>query len=75
VARGKDMYGIGIAEIIVVLFLVLLVFGTRKLPEVGRGLGKVIRELKAVSQALTGAGSSVDTRQSATTPDEVGKRS
>ncbi len=46
------MYGIGIPEIIIVLALALLVFGGGKLPELGRGLGKAIKELKAASKEL-----------------------
>jgi sec-independent protein translocase protein TatA len=69
------MYGIGIPEIIVVLALALLVFGGGKLPELGRGLGKAIKELKAASKELTGRGSSSLDRTSATDPEEVRKRS
>ena len=69
------MYGIGIPELIIVLALALLVFGGGKLPELGRGLGKAIRELKAASKELTGGGSSTLDRKSATDPEEVRKRS
>ena len=33
-------------HLIVILFIVLLIFGPGKLPEVGKGLGKAIREFK-----------------------------
>ena len=69
------MYGIGIPELVIVLALALLVFGGGKLPELGRGLGKAIRELKAASKELTGGGSSTLERKSATDPEEVRKRS
>ena len=36
------MFGLGIWELLIILFIVLLLFG-RKLPEVGEGLGKAIR--------------------------------
>ncbi len=36
--------GIGTSEIIVILIVVLLLFGGRKIPELMRGLGKGIRE-------------------------------
>lgn len=34
------------SEIILVLFLVLLLFGSKRLPDLARGLGKGIREFK-----------------------------
>jgi sec-independent protein translocase protein TatA len=69
------MYGIGIPELIIVLALALLVFGGGKLPELGRGLGKAIRELKAASKELTGGGRATLERKSTTDPEEVRKRS
>ena len=40
------MYGLGIPELLIVLALALLVFGAGKLPEIGRGLGKVSKNSK-----------------------------
>jgi len=69
------MYGIGLPELIIVLVLALLVFGAGKLPEIGRGLGKAIKEFKAAGKELTGRGSSVLEDTSAAKPEEVRKRS
>lgn len=44
---------IGIQEILLILLIGLLLFGAKKLPEVGRGLGKGIREFKRASRDLT----------------------
>jgi TatA/E family protein of Tat protein translocase len=38
--------GIGMDEMMVILVLVLILFGSKRLPELARGLGKGIRELK-----------------------------
>jgi len=38
--------GIGIWEILILLLVVLLVFGPKRLPEMGRSLGKGMREFK-----------------------------
>ena len=40
------MFGIGMQEILVILVVALLVFGADKLPQVGSGLGKAIRNFK-----------------------------
>ena len=37
---------IGAGKIIVVMIVVLLVFGAKRIPEIGQGLGKGIREFK-----------------------------
>jgi sec-independent protein translocase protein TatA len=41
---------LGIPELIVILFLVLLIFGASRLPEIGKGIGKGIRNFKAASK-------------------------
>jgi|LSQX01.2.fsa_nt_gb sec-independent protein translocase protein TatA len=47
------MTKLGFWEIILILFVVLMVFGPNKLPEVGRSLGKGIREFKSASKEIT----------------------
>ena len=41
------MFGLGLPEVLVILFLVIVIFGARRLPEVGAGLGKAIKNFKA----------------------------
>jgi sec-independent protein translocase protein TatA len=43
--EGATM-GLGIPELIVILFLIILIFGASRLPEIGRGIGKGIRNFK-----------------------------
>lgn len=38
--------GIGTQEILIILVVVLVLFGSRKLPEIGSGLGKAIKNFK-----------------------------
>lgn len=44
---------IGGPEIIVLFLLALIVFGPRKLPEIGRSLGQAMRELRRMSSEVT----------------------
>ena len=40
------MFGLGMSELIVILVIVMIVFGAGKLPEIGAGIGKGIRNFK-----------------------------
>lgn len=40
------MFGIGIPELIIILVIVLIIFGANKLPEIGAGMGKAIKNFK-----------------------------
>ena len=44
--------GLGGTELIIILFVVLLLFGARKIPELARGMGKGIREFKDASREI-----------------------
>ena len=46
------MPSIGWQEILIVLFLVLLIFGPKRLPEIGRSVGKSIKEFRASTSEL-----------------------
>ena len=37
---------IGLTEVIIIALVVIILFGGRKLPELGRNIGEAIRELK-----------------------------
>ncbi len=41
------MFGIGTTELLIVLGIVIVLFGARRLPELGSGVGKAIRNFKA----------------------------
>lgn len=45
------MFGIGMQELLIILVIVLVLFGAKKLPEIGGGMGRAIRNFKrAVSE-------------------------
>ena len=41
------MFGIGTTELLVVLGIVIVLFGARRLPELGSGVGRAIKNFKA----------------------------
>ncbi|MBC8073542.1 MAG: twin-arginine translocase TatA/TatE family subunit [Deltaproteobacteria bacterium] len=45
-------FGVGITEVIIILVVVLLIFGPSKLPQLGEGIGKMLRGFKKEMKAL-----------------------
>ena len=43
------MFGIGMPELIIILVIILIIFGAGKLPEIGAGMGKAIKNFKGAS--------------------------
>lgn len=60
------MFGLGTQELIIILGIALFIFGAKKLPEIGRGLGKSIREFKS---SVTGE----EEKEDPAKPKEIGK--
>ncbi len=68
------MFGIGLPELILIMIVGLIVFGPGKLPEVGRALGKGLREFKKAQNALTAAMNEPEppkTQQAAAAPTQT----
>ncbi len=47
------MFGLGPMEIAIILLIVLVLFGAKRIPEVARGLGKGIREFKSATSEIS----------------------
>jgi sec-independent protein translocase protein TatA len=44
------MFGIGMPELIIILIIILIIFGAGKLPEIGSGIGRGIKNFKKASE-------------------------
>lgn len=44
------MFGMGTSELIIILVIVVIIFGVGKLPELGSGFGKAIRNFKQATK-------------------------
>ncbi len=63
-------FGIGPLELIILVVILLLVFGAKRLPEIGRGLGSSAREFK---EGITGDKDGDDTVSSTRKDDDSTK--
>ncbi len=46
------MFGLGVPELVVILVIAVLIFGPKRLPELGQNVGKAIREFKKSTEEL-----------------------
>jgi sec-independent protein translocase protein TatA len=61
-------FGISIWELMILLVVLLLIFGAKRLPEMGRSLGKGMREFK---DSVTGVEEAVNTTTPTAPPAEL----
>jgi sec-independent protein translocase protein TatA len=46
------MFGLGTTELVIILIIVLVVFGAKRLPEIGSGLGRGIKNFKKATKEV-----------------------
>ena len=54
------MFGLGTSELIIIAVIVLLIFGAKRIPEIGKGLGGALREFRKVKSDLSNPGPQED---------------
>jgi sec-independent protein translocase protein TatA len=64
------MFGLGVQELLIILVIALILFGPSKLPQIGSGLGKAIRDFKKGVSGEDGEGAA---KEQGVTKKEDGK--
>jgi sec-independent protein translocase protein TatA len=64
------MFGIGIPELLIILVIVLVIFGANKLPEIGSGMGRAIKNFKKA----TGEPEEIDVTPKSESKDSTEKK-
>jgi sec-independent protein translocase protein TatA len=65
---GTGMFDIGLQELVVIFVIALLVFGPKNLPQLGRALGRAMREFRRASDEFR---STIETNLQINEPDPI----
>lgn len=47
------MFGIGIGELLIIMLIVLVLFGAKRLPELAKGMGSALREFRNAAKDVS----------------------
>jgi sec-independent protein translocase protein TatA len=64
-------FGLGGMEVVLILAVVLILFGAKKIPELAKGLGSGIKEFKKATKEVTDEIQNADTASTATPPQKL----
>jgi sec-independent protein translocase protein TatA len=48
------MFGLGVPEILIIALIILFIFGAKRLPSIGAGLGQTVREITKIKKDMSG---------------------
>lgn len=60
---GGSVFGLGITEILIIAIILLLIFGGKRLPKIGKSLGQTVSELRKVKKEISEEKRSTDQTQ------------
>jgi len=69
------MFGIGIPELMILLVIVLVIFGANKLPEIGSGMGRAIKNFKKATNEPEEINVSNEKKENENEKNKEGKKS